>query len=369
MRGTNHHGKGNPLHNRHEGFNSPHIDKSKSKHNIFWTWNGGLQGKAPDIRQSELDYYNMKFSDALDMQNQKHRARRQYKRVRTMDDVYRDKQRQPEESLLYIGDKSHLDDISTDMLWNCAMEYLAWEASYSQSHGGFYTVLSASLHADERGQIHIHERGVYQYQDDSGNWQIGQAAALDAAGIALPEPGMARSKTNNRKMSWDAMRREKWLDIIESHGFEVEREPETPRPHLSLEAWQGVQDAMTEIRQKSTEIDKIRQQATVEIDKICKMRIDADRERETLNRRRQQLEDWERELDASESALEAREAIIKQKEAVMTELGRKRYQEALKRHQEERAEARQRQAEAEFNLDVSRGRKRAGKHQPNSPEI
>lgn len=376
MRAANHHGRGTAKHISHKGFTAPHIDPARTKDNIYWTWDSkSASHTAPDTRASEIRYYTQVFQAGLDAQNDKHKARRQYARIRSIEDVYRERNTQPEESLLYIGNRSYLGDVSPSVLWQCISEYINWERDYSKSHGGFYQPLSLALHANENGQIHIHERGVYKHKDESGNWRIGQAKALEAAGFALPDPSKPRSKNNNRKMTWDAARREKWLDIVESHGYVLEREPEAPRPHLPLEAWKELQDALRDveaqadmIRQKAAEIDIERQQTTAEADKIRKMKQAADREREALDSRRQALEDWERELDERESALETRETAVKRREALLTELGRERYQKALQEHQTARETERIRMAE-EITMISTTGKKRTGKRSSTDRQI
>lgn len=251
MRATNHHGRGTAKHASRHGYTAPHIDKARSKDNRFWTWCGGVRetdadGACPGLEGDERLYYSSMFRKGIEAQNEIYRKRRQYGKVRTPDDFYARRVTQPEESLLYIGDKSFRGAVSPDVLWDCVREYVAWEREFSRAHGDFYVPLSLSLHADERGQWHVHERGVYQYADGAGNLRIGQAAALEAAGFPLPDPDADRSVDNNRKMTWDAARREKWLDVVEAHGFQVEREPEEERPHMGLEAWQAWRDSMAE---------------------------------------------------------------------------------------------------------------------------
>lgn len=352
MRATNHHGRGTARHVSRKGFDAPHIDRAKAKDNIYWTWDSKASHDAPDVEMSELRYYRQSYQPGLDEQNSKHKVRRQYARIRTIEDVYHARNTQPEESLLYIGNRDNLTDVSTGALWRCVADYVNWEKAYSKAHGDFYKPLSLALHADEQGQIHVHERGVYQHKDDAGNWQIGQARALEAAGIPLPHPSKPRDKYNNRKQSWDAVRRKKWIDIVESYGFAIEREPEASRPHLPLEAWQALQE-------QTAEIDIERRQMTAEADKISKMRQAVDKERTVLNSRRQALEQWEQELDEQETALEALKTSLESREAVLTELGRERYQRALQERQRAQEAERIRLADT---ISPAKSPKRAGKH-------
>lgn len=363
MRATNHHGRGTAKHASRHGYTAPHIDKARSKDNRFWTWCGGVRetdadGACPGLEGDERLYYSSMFRKGIEAQNEIYRKRRQYGKVRTPDDFYARRVTQPEESLLYIGDKSFRGAVSPDVLWDCVREYVAWEREFSRAHGDFYVPLSLSLHADERGQWHVHERGVYQYADGAGNLRIGQAAALEAAGFPLPDPDADRSVDNNRKMTWDAARREKWLDVVAAHGFQVEREPEEARPHMGLEAWQAWRDSMAEA-------EAVAGRAAVALQEAQEARREAQAEREAvravktaqgaiadaigtgiLRRKRREAEarqDREDALKRQEAELVRREADVAAREAALDVVGRdmlRRRQEAQQRRQEGRARAR-----------------------------
>lgn len=355
MRATNHHGRGTARHVSRTGYDAPHIDKTRSHGNRFWTWCGcstlGGWGGCPAMEDVERRFYREQFGGSIEKQNERYRARRQYKKLRTADQVYDNRMTQPEESLLYIGDKSFRGAVSPDVLWECFREYLAWEWEYSRTHGQFYRPLSAGMHVDERGQVHVHERGVYQYQDADGDWRIGQAAALEAAGFPLPDPDADRSAENNRKAVWDAARREAWLDIVEAHGYQVEREPEEGRPHMGLEVWQAWQDSMAEA-------DAVAGRAAVALQEAQEARREAQAEREAVRavktaqgaiadaigtgmlRRKRREAEGRREREAD---LVRREADVAAKEAALGRVGKAMYErqlEAERRRQAERSQGR-----------------------------
>ena len=93
-----------------------------------------------------MRYYRNQFGKTVEAQNERYRKNRQHSRIRTTDDWYRDRVRQPEGLLLYIGDKSNRRDVPPDVLWTCAEKYIRWEQDYSKAHGGFYVPLSFALH-------------------------------------------------------------------------------------------------------------------------------------------------------------------------------------------------------------------------------
>lgn len=299
MRATNHHGRGTAKHAGRD-FDlkkAPHIDPARAAQNRYWTWNGD-----PKLEAAERAYYRETFQDALDTQNQLHRQRRQYKRVRDIDQVYENRNTQPEGSLLYIGCKKD-GPIDPDVLWACAAEYRAWE---QEQLGGRYVPLSMAMHVDEKGQIHVEERGVYRYQTEAGQWTVGQAAALEAAGVPLPDPDKPRDTDNNRKMTWDAARREKWLDIVEAHGFTLERTPEQQRPHLGLEAWQAWQDEKAALDAQRAELAQNMAQKQAE----DQAGLYADQDAQTIE---------QAAIDAQKRALSLRDARQAQQQASVQE--------------------------------------------------
>lgn len=298
MRAANHHGRGTAKHAGRD-FDlekAPHIDPAKTPGNRYWTWDG--QG---NLEASERAYYSQTYQAALDAQNELHRQRRQYKRVRDMGQVYEGRNTQPEGSLLYIGCKKD-GLVDPAILWACVEEYRAWE---QDALGGCYVPLTMALHVDEDGQYHVEERGVYQYQDEAGNWQIGQAAALEAAGVPLPDASKPRGKDNNRKMSWDAARREAWLDIVEAHGFKLERTPDKESPHLGLKAWQAWQDT------KATLDTQAEAQAALQatLDAQARQQAQVQQTQQAAAKRiGQQL----RDIEATRAAQDARAAQLQQ---------------------------------------------------------
>lgn len=337
MRATNHHGRGTARHNRHKDFASPHIDKKRTKYNILWALGEKPQrGNSLDIEAAERRYYEQTFTESLEAQNARHIKSRHKERVRTMDDIYR-KIKPPEESLLYIGNKKYRGDVDIDTLWECVVEYIEWEMDYSKQHGNFYQVLSLALHANEKGQIHVHERGVYQYQSADG-WKLEQVTALKKAGFPLPEPEALRDNENNRKAVWDAGRREKWIDIIESHGYQIEREPEEDRPHMGLEAWQALQDAKRDLQEAQEAILK---QRVKDLDN--QMAIKA---RNVLQDATAEADKIRQQADRMQQELAKREAIIAQKEAILTDIDKANYKKKL----QEQKQTERRAQEAELQL-------------------
>ncbi len=64
-----------------------HIDAEKQNQNVYWH---ALKKDNPNMtfEEAEKMAYKDLFSDYVDYQNKKHIERRQYKRVRTTDDIW-----------------------------------------------------------------------------------------------------------------------------------------------------------------------------------------------------------------------------------------------------------------------------------------
>ena len=198
---------------------SLHIDKSKIKDNVQLSWRGKF---TEGFEKDELTYYENTFADALRVDNEKSIKQGHKERVRQMKDFISARKSKPEESIYQIGDKdSHVE---REILLDCYSEFLGFQSDWNRQHGEPFKILNFALHADE-ATPHIHQRRVWQYHDEDGIMRVGQEKALKEAGVELPFRDKPEGRFNNRKMSFDSMMREKWMDIIEAHGIEIEREP------------------------------------------------------------------------------------------------------------------------------------------------
>ncbi len=249
MKASYHNGRknqkeGNANHNdrNFDVTHAPQIDPSLSHLNRYLC-------VYPDMafQDAELRFYKENIKPWIDQKNQKRKEQRHKKRMETVEQVYRNKRTQPEELILQIGNgKEHPDD-PTDLM-ECYNELMEYSDKLTQHH---CKILDAALHMDEPGMgPHMHVRRVWLYAED-GVLKIGQGKALEQAGIPLPEPYQLDeagtpvrdpdgqlilqkpSQYNNRKIMYDRLMRKKWYDIVESHGYTIDRTP-TNVKHVSL---------------------------------------------------------------------------------------------------------------------------------------
>lgn len=195
---------------------------------------------------AELQYYNETFGHQLEKTNANYIKHSHSERVSTMDEWMYKRQNAPEEVYIQIGDSFGHPDMQT--FHECCQEWIAWLNEWNDSHGQPFTILDYAEHfAEEVPQCHI--RRVWSYIDENGNRRLGQEKALKMAGVKLPDEYLlddsgnilldennqlikaVPNRQNNRKMVFDSIARQKWIDIVRSHGIEVDDIPRNDVKH------------------------------------------------------------------------------------------------------------------------------------------
>ena len=244
--------------------------------------------------EAESLYYQIFYKKWLDDQNEKHLKSRHTERIKNMDMVRENKNYCPEEALLKIGKMKDVQ-VDPDIYNKCVDEYISF---LKETYGTHLHILDWNTHFDEPGGIHTHIRCVWDYTDEKdGLLKIGQDKALEQLGFDLPDPTQKRSRYNNRKQPFTAQNREKWLDICEAHGIEVER-------IADKKAKRGQE--LYEMNQENQNIEKENERLT-EANKSLKA------EEEDLSGKVNKLEQREKDLRQSVQTLE-KQALEQAKE-------------------------------------------------------
>lgn len=240
------------------------------------------------FEEVEKRFYINVFTSWLDKRNKKARQQRHKERIKTVDQLLTDYNTRPEEAIYQIGDK---DDYPADpkILKDIYMELNKYSR---QLVGRHCRVLDVALHMDE-ATPHIHERRVWVYQDPEDKiYKISQSEALKRAGIPLPYPDQPEGKNNNRKMTYDRMMREKFIELCRQRGLEIEDNP-SRRKHLSKTEYvyrqqRNEMEAMQEVKDKTP----ISIQERAELEELRRLRQEIEAEDpELLNRiHRQEIE-------------------------------------------------------------------------------
>ena len=212
-----------------------HIEASKSWQNVYWDCYQGfnisdVNHNRPErkfnFEQVEEAFYFNQFGDSIDAQNERHVKSRHTERIRTADQIRKDKKTCPEESIYQMGTKDGYED---HILFTQVVAEVIQEIE--KRYGDHIKVLDWALHMDE-ATPHIHERHVFFADDGYGMSFPKQEKACEEMGFDLPYPDKRKGKFNNRKMSFDEEIRKLYIEIAEKHGVTIEKIPLDGKEHM-----------------------------------------------------------------------------------------------------------------------------------------
>lgn len=237
MKLTRHNGRAgkngayNPKHND-RSFNinnSEHIDGERAKGNIYWDCFNGYRTFYDKEKECELAntfekveelYYSVHYKNFIEGQNKRNIKNRHPERNRTTSDILKHKKTCPEETIYQIGT---LDNhVEPDVLLQVVTDFMA---EITERFGSHVHILDWALHVDE-STPHIHERHVFDCENQYGELFPQQEKALEKLGFDLPNPEKPAGRNNNRKMVFDSACRALLFDIAKSYGLQLEEEPE-----------------------------------------------------------------------------------------------------------------------------------------------
>lgn len=215
--------------------NAEHISPEMTKYNVYWDCYQGYniadeKGNRPERKfnfdEVEYLYYHEKFGDSIDAQNERHEKSRHTERIRDVRQILENRKTCPEETIYQLGTKDGYEDpavfakVSAELFEEMQRRY-----------GSNLQILDWALHMDE-STPHIHERHVFYSDDGYGMEFPKQEKALEALGFEMPHPERKKSKTNNRKVTFDEELRKLFIEIAEKNGVTIEKEPLTGKKHL-----------------------------------------------------------------------------------------------------------------------------------------
>ena len=237
MKLTRHNGRAgkngtyNPKHNDRNFniYNSEHIDDTQAERNIYWDCYNGYRNLIHDNKTDELAnsfeeveqyFYASQYQNFVNNQNARNEKNRHPERNRTTNDLLKSKKICPEESIFQIGT---LDNhVSPELLFEIVTEFMI---EINERFGSHVHILDWALHLDE-STPHIHERHVFDCENQYGEIAPQQEKALEALGFELPDPEKPPGRKNNRKMTFDSVCRVLLFEIAKKHGLLLEEEPE-----------------------------------------------------------------------------------------------------------------------------------------------
>lgn len=233
---------GSPRHN-----DRTYLEKDKRPTgNVYgYAWRKSMPNAT--FEEGELEYYRRRYLKGLEARNERYTKQGHKERCKTIEELYMGEKTCPTETLFQIGNMDKHPD--PELLRTCYLEYMQQIQAWNKEHGNHFHILDCAIHLDEETP-HAHERSIMDVTDKYGHLIIAQEKALKEAGIELPEPDKPESRYNNRKITFDKMRRELFQDICRSHGLNITVEPRPQR-----------------MKHKSTR-DYKRQQAELEAQKL-----------------------------------------------------------------------------------------------------
>ena len=162
-----------------------------------------------------MDHYD----DYCSAQHERNRKNGHSERNRETDDLRLDKRTCPEESIIQIGNMDN--QISAELFLKIALKYFE---EFNELFGEYVHIIDWALHVDE-STPHIHERHVFDCENQYGEIMPQQEKALEKLNIDLPFPNKAPGKHNNRKMKFDSICRCLLIDVAKNFGVEIAEEP------------------------------------------------------------------------------------------------------------------------------------------------
>lgn len=256
MKATIRIGKGSAKHNTHS-FKAEHIDNERTKNNIYWTYKNGITEKE-NLILDEKAFYEENYTDYLNRQNEKYRQRRQYKKIKNMEEYQ--KATPLDEVLLQIGKME--DTVDFKILQNVVDDFIKnIQSEYDKN----VHVVSWALHNDE-ATPHIHLRLAYDYQNKENIKQFGIDKALTECGFKVQGK---EDRFNNKKIAFtDKLRNDFYnlcdLYLVENDKDLINRTVENPsHRHLKTELFKAQKQQEENERNEvyfNTQIEKLKKQ-------------------------------------------------------------------------------------------------------------
>lgn len=301
---------------------APHIDPERTDDNVVWTWDGQT-----DVEASERAWYAQEYQRAQEATNARYAREGHSDRCKSTDQLYEGRLTRPEEMILQVGTQA--DDIDPAEFAQAVDRYLDKLDEWDTAHGGHMHILSIALHVDESSP-HLHIRRVWDYTDRDGLCRLGQAKALQAAGVPLLDPNKPTGRFNNRKMTFDSMARSWWQECCREQGWDIETDARPDMRHKSKQDYirdqmaaeiDGLTAEIDTARQEAAQADQIRQEATRQAE-AARMELEAIEERTRtltatevermaqshrgfLGLRLVRSDDWNRVMDTAKAAEQA----------------------------------------------------------------
>lgn len=213
--------------------NVSHIDKSRSKDNMYWNYQ---HDDSRTFKEIEVDFYRKHFTAHLKRQHLENLKNYKKDRDLTVLQYYKRKNHRPEDMILQLGDM--INHASAEDLWKCALEYAE---QFDRKYGKYCKILTMALHVDE-ATPHVHIRRAWIGHDKWGNEHESQTQALKEYCLENQMNNHSKSKYSNPKTRFTHDERDMFVDICKGMlpDIEFETSPRENRPRIPTDLYKKV---------------------------------------------------------------------------------------------------------------------------------
>mgnify|MGYP003396961069 len=240
-----------------------HIDHERTMENKIWVRDlenldsAKLRetGGSFDASAYELEFYKERYGAARERKNADYVRSGHKDDVRTMEQVIKSPKTAPLETIFQIGtSKETIDPV---ILEKATKEFINW---MQKEYGSNMDILDVALHVDE-ATPHIHARCVLFGRDKEGNRDVNQSAAFRELKIERPDPTKKQGKYNSPLMTFTERNRQKFYDICQGYGLEIDREVKSPSQKYLEVLEYKTEKLQEELAQANEQLRKYEQQA------------------------------------------------------------------------------------------------------------
>ncbi len=231
-----------------------HINPDKTKGNICIVMIDDTPRRIPNrsglFKELMIETYAHHYKDHLDDQNSKYHQKRQYKREKSIEELFEGKKTAPIEQILQIGKEGEypITPQNIRLFDSMIRDYID---TLKETFPGII-ILGYVIHTDE-ASLHAHLTYSIPARDELGREYPQQDKGLKAMGIELPHPEKDTSRYNNRLMTFTQKVRDIWISAIKKKAPELELELKpapSKRKHLSTIDYKIMMGELTLEKQK-----------------------------------------------------------------------------------------------------------------------
>lgn len=300
------------------------IKRSKIKDNVIKDGNGNtveMEDKYTLKRLEDKQYKDL-FGEYFEEQNERHRKKRNHKRVKTIEE-YRDADKYTiAETVLQVGNVE--DGDFKQLLMSKGVSENEAEKKYvelvddfvnrfQEKYAGHLTIYSVSSHMDE-ASLHSHIRWNLYAVDENGVKSPNHSKALEQLGVELPEPNKKEGRKNTRLVTFTNEMRDMFEDVADEHlkvyGVEIDRERNENSKHVSIQEYKANKKEKNKLDKQAREIDEKRTNVNKRVKEVNEMIEKLNNRSKSLDKRANELDEREKGLIDREKALNEREGII-----------------------------------------------------------